>query len=414
MAAQSEITIIETAEKAIPRTTRGEITTRVIRTIAEIEEIRPVWEKWSVHPNSDIDFYLWYTRTAMDVVRPHIVVVYRDHRPEAILVARIVSQHLDLRIGYKSLLRPKARVLNVIHTGVLGDVDATISRVIIRHLLDCSRSKEIDVIAFNFLNSASPLCKDVMQLPGLLSRDRFPLVQSHWSMQLPESAEELFRGLSADHRAQIRRKSKKLMADFRGEACVRCIHNQADLDVLFRDVEEIAKKTYQRGLGVGFVDNAQMRERLNLLASKGQLRAYLLYILDLPAAFWVGTIYHGVFHSEFLGYDPKYEKYSPGTFLFSRMIEGFCKEKLEGVDFGLGEARYKEQFGNQNWEEISAYIYARHFAGLRLCLLRTSIVCLDRGIKKFLRATNLLALTKRAWRYRLKYRQALQIQKKRI
>ena len=88
--------------------------------------------------------------------------------------------------------------------------------------------------------------------------------------------------------------------------------------------DQITGKSYQRGLGVGFVNDPQARERLRLKATKGWLRAYVLYLADCPCAFWMGDINRGIFGSDYLAFDPAFAKYSPGMYLILQVIEGFC------------------------------------------------------------------------------------------
>src|SRR5580704_14558703 len=97
------------------------ITTRVIRSEAEIEEIRPLWTGWQRHPNSDIDFYLMIHKLRPNVVRPHIILLYEDGQPRTMLVGRIERGHVDCSIGYKSLIAPKMQIMSFVHGGLLGD-----------------------------------------------------------------------------------------------------------------------------------------------------------------------------------------------------------------------------------------------------------------------------------------------------
>src|SRR5208283_3583735 len=113
---------------------------------------------------------------------------------------------------------------------------------------------------------------------------------------------------------------------------------------------EVAKKTYQRGLRVGFADSAGVRKRLELCARKGWLRAYLLYLGDRPVAFWIGTLCGETFLSEYMSYDPELRQFSPGMVLIMRVIEGFCNKAngdiVKELDFGPGHAEYKGVLGS--------------------------------------------------------------------
>ena len=91
-----------------------ELRVRIIRDFAGIEEIREVWSAWHNHPNSDIDFYLTILRSMPGEVRPYIVMLYRGEAPQAMLIGRLENGQIDLKFGYKTLLKPKARVLTFI------------------------------------------------------------------------------------------------------------------------------------------------------------------------------------------------------------------------------------------------------------------------------------------------------------
>ncbi len=60
---------------------------KVIRDFAGIEEFRTLWQDWRAHPNSDVDFCTTIMRSIPDVVRPHVLVLYRGGRPGQCLLA---------------------------------------------------------------------------------------------------------------------------------------------------------------------------------------------------------------------------------------------------------------------------------------------------------------------------------------
>ncbi len=196
--------------------------------------------------------------------------------------------------------------------------------------------------------------------------------------------------------------AKKLLADYSGEVRIASFASNTDLDVMIRDIEAVSRKTYQRGLGVGFIDNAETRARLRLEAERGWLRGFVLYLANQPCAFWLGTIYKGTFHSNFMGYDPAHAKHSPGMFLITRVVESLCgaeeADKLREVDFGLGDAQYKEVLGTSVWQEAGVYIFAPSAKGILLNFLKTSLGVLDRIGRKVLGRTKLLPGLKSFWR----------------
>lgn len=145
----------------------------------------------------------------------------------------------------------------------------------------------------------------------------------------------------------------------------------------------MARLTYQRRLGSGFVNDAAHQRRCRLVAQNGRLRGYVLYVDDRPKAFWCGTLYKGVFHLAWTGYDPEWKQYELGTVVFLKMVEGLCEEKIREIDFGLGAAFYKERFGDRSSEEASIRIYSPTIRGVVINCLRPHQSLPPEGRKRF-------------------------------
>lgn len=373
---------------------------RIINSLPEIEEIRACWASWDGHRDSDIDLYLHILRSTPEVVRPHIFVLYRDGHPAALFIGRVEERRVQFAVGYLKLFKPHVRMLVFANGALRGQASRENAQLFVAQIMHSLRQREADMAVLERVENNSPLFDYARRLPGFLARDHVPVITPHRTMRLPRSLEEVYRGLSRHHRKHVRREAKQFRNQF-SDLRIRCLRETTELDVAIRDIEETAKKTYQRGLGVGFANTSALRQRLHLEAEKGWLRAYILYVGDQPCAFSVGTVYHNTFYSNFLGHDPVYAKYSPGTFLFMRMIEDFCNENVRGVDFGFGDALYKQRFGNSVRNEARVHIYARTVKGFQLNLLRTVTALADRLAKKALEKTGLLPRIKRLWRNRV-------------
>jgi len=385
----------------------GKESVKVLRSAAEIEDLRETWKSWQYHPNSDIDFYLTVNRLRPQILRPHVVMLYRDGQPDAMLIGRIVQERIDLKVGYQTVLAPQTRTLRILHHGFLGNLSPANSEVLVNEILSTLRRGESDLAMVSHVRVDSPVYQAAAKVPGFLSRDFFPQLQLHRSTTIPATVEDFHRRLS--HKVRKNSKWKRLLRDFPGGIRIDCIRESDGLERVLRDVEEIASKTYQRGLGVGFKDNAETRELLRLDAENGRLRAFILYLADRPCAFWVGTLYQGTFHGDYVGYDPEYGRYAVGMFLMMRVIEGFCEGEgsrdVAQIDFGLGDAEYKQILGNCAWQEGSLCIFAPNLRGMALNARRTPVLLVDRLATAVLARTRLVAKIKRVWRDRVKQRQ---------
>jgi hypothetical protein len=371
----------------------GNLQVTVVRSVAGLEQIRDAWTAWNCHPNSDVDFYLLLMEGKTEIIRPHIIVVSWDGRPVAMLIGRIVEQRVDLKIGYKTILKPRVRMLSIVHGGTLGDMCAENCDLLIRELMQSLYRGEADVAALNSIKAGSPLYLSATRLPTLFCREFSPSVRAHWQLCLADNG-EYSDNRSSKHHRELRREGKKLRAE------IRCFRESSELVEMIATIEGIAAKTYQRGLGVGFMDNDETRSMLHLEAAKGWLRAYVLYAADQPCAFWTGSVYRGVFHSGPLGFDPIYRKYSPGNFLIAMAIKKLSNDGVREIDFGLGDAAYKQLLCNRRWDDAVVYLFAPTFKGLCVNTLRTSTTILDRVARECLGVVGLLPKIKRLWRDR--------------
>ena len=373
---------------------------KILRAITELETIRQTWESWPGNRDSEMESYLSFLRSNPKTVRPHVLVVYREGRPDAILVGRIDRGHFTCRLGYLRV-SPRAQIMCFVYGALRGNSSHENCDLMVSEILRSLSQGEADVAYMNFLRQESDLCRLAMQKPGLLSRDYVRITQPHFAATLPATVEGFYQGLSPKVRKNQKWQAKKLINHFSGAVRIHCYREVTDLDKMIQDVEQVAMKSYQRGLGVGFVDSPEMRQGLRLMASKGWLRAYVLYLAERPCAFWIGDINQGTFGSDYIGYDTDLGKYSPGMFLTTKVIEGFCdgnREGVIGVDFGPGNAQYKEVLSNQKWRETAVHIFAPSLKGICLNLLRASIGGIDQTIKKALARTGLLQRIKKLWR----------------
>lgn len=375
---------------------------RALRTLSEVEEIRRQWESWPGYRDSDIDSYLTFLRSNPGTVRPHIVAVYRDGRPDAILVGRVDRGHISCRLGYLNLNLP-ARILCFVYGALRGNPSKENCDLLVSSVLQSLSAREADTAYMNFLREDSDLCRLATERPGRLSRDYARTTQPHFAATLPATVQEYYQSLPAGGKGFNKARHKKLLKDYGDGVRIRCFRAATELDGMIQDVEEAAKRSYQRGLGVGFFDTPLVRNHLRLRAERGRLRGYVLYLEGKPCAFWIGEINQGTFESDSLAYDAAFARYSPGMFLICKVIEGFCEDaskKVTAIDFGTGHAQYKQVLSNRNWTETSVCIFAPTFKGIVLNITRSVVVGLDKIIKKALARTNLLQKIKKVWRDR--------------
>jgi Acetyltransferase (GNAT) domain len=391
-----------------PLSTRPDSSGRTIEILdnwSSLASVSQWWMRWQHNPNADVDFVRFILQIRPECRHPYVVSVRHGDDPQALLIGRLEHPRVSIRVGYLQVARPEVRLISFLHGGLLGSLDQQSSDELVRVIVDRLTRGDADAVHFAHLRQDSPLAGSLQKVGGRIRRDIFPSVQVHRSLRIPGNAESFYAGLSPKVRKNQKWQAKKLFESFNQQVEMRSYTVPNDLETIFRDVDQIASNTYQRGLGVGFADTPEMRGRMELSARKGWLQAFILYLAGKPAAFWVGTRYRNRFFSDYMGYDTAHGKYSPGMYLVLKGIEHFCSQagpdRITEVDFGLGDAQYKQVLATESWQEESSYIYSVSPRGVALNLSRTFTGVIDKSARHFLRKLKLEDRIKAGWRKRI-------------
>ncbi len=345
----------------------------VARSDVELEPLRPDWERLNRDPNAEPEFFRLINSIRDSVVRPHVIALRKRGLLTGLVVARLVRTQFQCSIGYKTLRVGTVRQIEVLHGGLVGDCGGHCATLIVDELIAALGRNEADVVFLSYPDTASDVFRAALERPRRHYRDRVIQAQPHWRTRLPASLDGFLGRLSQKHRYWIRRMGRLLEAEFPGRIEHRRFSDYADIDSLASDLEAVAEKTYQRGLGDGFTKIREQVARLEFCRRQGWSVGRVICIDGRPCAFWMGTVYRNVFHSEATGYDPAYRKNELGTIVFMKLIEDLCQARVEAIDFGLGDALYKQRFGEERWDEACVRIFAPSWRGLRFSLLRTFV-----------------------------------------
>ncbi len=374
------------------------------RTVAELEQLRETWVAWCDDPNADMDFYLASERCREEIVRPHVMVVYRGCRPDCMLVGRLEHCHLKMKVGYVTVAEPKVHRLFFLQGGLLGNASEENCQLLMRELKRSLREGEADSAELARVLPDSNMDRAARaEFQGLSLGHCAPRFEHRW-LELPESFEVFLKNMPRKNRHELRRHEKMLTHDFAGRTRIRCYRDEGEVDELFRDAETVSARTYQRGLGVGFQMDDEVQESLRIAAHNRGLRGCVLYLDDHPCAFFIGKHYRDTFYGHFMGFDPQFGKYSPGLLLLMHSIEE-CFDpdyRATRVDLGWGDRRYKRMICNQSQQDGPMYLYPPSWRGMKLNVVRSAAAFADREGRKLLDKSVFLQKVKRAWQGRLK------------
>lgn len=381
---------IQTASEA------GSHTAEVARTPEAVEAIRPLWRSLQWHYNADIDFCLTLMRSRATIVRPHVVIVSRDDRPVALLAGRIEEGPLKCTLGYRTVCAPTAQMLVIPTGGVMGDGSADVARAMLGAVGGALSRREADLALLARLDTDLELSRQAAR------RGAVEPSTPHRRLRVDGSYEAFLASCSRNSRENARRCRRRLVRKYGDDLEVTCLRGEDRLEQVSRMLGEIVPKTYQAGMGVGFMTSPEERDLVALAARRGWLRVYVLTIADRPVAFWPGYHYGRTFFSAIPGYDPAHKADRIGTFLLLKLIEDLCADDgVDALDFGFGDAQYKRSFSNEHWQESDIRIFAPTLRGARLRVTRSAVGAVERSARWCLSRAGMHQRVKAAWRRRL-------------
>ena len=396
---------IKPSLRAAPQPTPGTHPSQVVvaRTAEEVEGLREVWEAAGVSDiDSDIDYFLTVVRHAPGVVRPHVVLIQRPGQSALMAVARLERLDVPLSLGYRTIMRPQLRAIVVAFGGLIGTAGADSERLLIDELRRPLDTGEADMLLLRNADVAGTLRDVVVERVGWLRRSHARPPTRRWVAPVPESLDAFLSGRSAKTRQTLRRQDRKLVREYGEGLRLRRFESPSEMSELCRDMEAVASRTYQRGLGAAYSGSPLDLGLIELGLHRRWFRTWMLYLRDRPVAFWSGTTYAGTFATSTPGFDPDYTKDSVGRYAMFRMVEDLCADDhVRRLDFGHGDAEYKAAFGSVERIESDVFVVGRGLRPVTVNLAAATLALINGWGRRLTDETDWGRRLKRAWRSRM-------------
>jgi len=177
-------------------------------------------------------------------------------------------------------------------------------------------------------------------------------------LQIKDSWETYFNGLSNKFRKNLSRAEKKL-AENRKVVFLE-YRNPDDINEALNKIQLVESQAWKEEKGVKF-DNEQNHhfyiELAKVISKKGWLRIWVLIVNDIPVAYDYHVDYFGNIKTLKGSYDKTFAEFSPGSLLTWKAHQLFFEEGAEGVDLLWGNLNYKQRWTNRlsPHHEISLY-----------------------------------------------------------
>ena len=372
-------------------------TAEVVDDMAALDCIEAFHRNRHGHPASHFDLLRAAFRSGESA--PFFVQVACDGQPCLLMAGQRVRGRLRWRLGYGITLASRACTIEVRRGGWLGDLARPGVEFLCEYLDGVLRRGGADAIHLRDVSSGSTVHEVFGSHSPWIWRDRSPARSVNWRLRVPPSFADWQSARPRREHEDTKRYDKCMRREFGDAVRVEIVDGVSGTDRAADVAEQIARKSYQRGIGTGFRDSDRVRARWRAGAAQGALDMRLLWLGEQPVAFSSGFAFDGTLWLEHLGYDPAFRRVRPGMFLLLRLIEDLAgRGNIHTIDFGIGDSDYKRRLCDESCETVSVYLFAPTLRGLWLNTLRATASGLGRAGRATLGRLGLLPWLKTRWR----------------
>jgi len=153
-------------------------------------------------------------------------------------------------------------------------------------------------------------------------------------------------------RYNLRKSSKKFFEQTDMNPSFKAYKTESEISEFYDLARIVSKETYQeKQLGISIPDDPKYLARLKTKAQNNEARGYLLFMNDTPIAFALALAESGTLIGEYMGFDVKYSKYSPGVVVKWESLKDLFEEQIfNWFDFTEGEGLHKRRFATHSFD----------------------------------------------------------------
>jgi hypothetical protein len=377
-----------------------QIRLRVIDDLSQIASLRRPWENKTVNPDVDIDFYEQIVLKRKGVHKPIIILVEMGDDLVDLLIGRCQQGYAECKMGYYRLFSCSFREIVFVGQSLQGLYSAKVIEAILGLMWQMTTSGQADVIRICNVGCESGLHSGCSRLGWNIPHNRQAL-HDHWMAKLPESLEQYLNERGASTRQDLRKKQKRFQRDVNDRAHYITYRTRAEIGAFCGGAEQVARGSYQRALGAGFLNDQEAIQSLEVASAKGWWRGTVLYVDKVPVAFVSGYVLRDTIYLIWTGHTKEYEYYGIGLLIHLKLFEDVLAEGVKWVDFGIGSGTHKARLGTGNQQETDWWIYGRNWHGFQAAVVNNGLGRVYGLFKRAFKGTKVEAAIKRAWRGRI-------------
>ncbi len=237
---------------------------------------------------------------------------------------------------------------------------------------------EAEAVYFKSIPETSAWADMIMQAGGA-SGKAFGYVSratAFHSLELPEKFDEYLGQFGKKKRYNLKRQVRLMEEAYGGDMRLDCITGQDQIDLFLATAEAVAAGSWKdAGLTAAYVRTPTNHARYADLARRGLLRGYLIRHGERPVASVIGYQFGDTYHYADIAYSKSDIHLSPGSVLLFLIIRDLIENTgMRSVNFGMGDADYKRQFGNRHGRDQAVWMMR--------ATARSRVICAAHGSAK--------------------------------
>ncbi len=194
-----------------------------------------------------------------------------------------------------------------------------------------------------------------------------------------------FESFSPKRRSTLKRKVRKLADRCGGSLDIRCYRSPEEMADFHKLARSVSAKTYQeRLLDAGMPDGAGVLAAMQALAHQDAVRGWILFVDGAPVAYLYAPAEGDSLLYLYLGYDPEFAAWSPGTVLQLEAMRDMMADRFRWFDFTGGDGEHKRQFATGTLDCVDVLLLRPTIAiialGHALCAFDVSIAAAKRAL----------------------------------
>jgi CelD/BcsL family acetyltransferase involved in cellulose biosynthesis len=330
----------------------------VARTPAEVDALAERWDAVAADsPHASRSLFALVDRAAGAASRPHVVLAERAGEPPILVVARVERRPFEVKAGYRALLRTSARWLSVVPGGVIGARTDSEYDQVVSFLRRSLGRGEADILQLSKVEVGGPLHAAAARRLAWYERGRAGSPLGNHRSALAGGFDSFLAARSKGTRWRIRRRLKKLTEA--GDLTLWRVGAGDDPDDVAKALDTISSHSYQRGIGVGFVDDELHRGLLSWAIEGGPYHVWILMRGGSPLAYVNGILHEKTFHLFETAFDASAADDEPGAILIARVLEELANDPdVESFDYGFGDAQYKQSLSDSSVDVVDVLAFS--------------------------------------------------------